>query len=97
MSGLTLRFLGAWNPKKSEISLWEAASMIRYGMWLTQDKSTSHKTLDTESTGQGRINETAAHWVVVGIVGGGFFCFFIQVCKGKSIYPEDINQTPDTR
>ncbi len=46
---ITLRFFGGWNPKKSVSWLWEASSMMRCGMWLTQDRSTSHKTLGRKS------------------------------------------------
>lgn len=45
-SSITFRFLGGWNPKKVEISLWEASRTMRYGMWLTQDKSNNKGNLE---------------------------------------------------
>lgn len=49
LNWITLRFFGGWNPKKSVRWLWEASSMMRCGMWLTQDRSASHKTLGRKS------------------------------------------------
>lgn len=45
VEGPTLRFLGGLNPKKSVSSLCDASRIMRYGMWLTQDRSSSHTTL----------------------------------------------------
>lgn len=55
VEGPTLRFLGGWNPKKSVSWLWEASRMMRYGMWLTQDKSTSqHALVESGESGEQR-------------------------------------------